>query len=147
MVVTRLRRLRAVTRVPVTVVVVVGVVTVMVVMVVVVVVVVVGKGFGVGFDRAEFVDRGGGGCGTVIFAQAPDGNAGQRPARTAHALPRGRPVMVVVLARRQAAALHQEQRATIRVQKRTDILQDLVAQRPHVQLVAYVFHLKQTNRV
>jgi hypothetical protein len=49
-------------------------------------------------------------------------------------------VVVVVLARRQAAALNQEQRTTVGVQQRADVLQDLVAQRPNVQFIAYVFH-------
>lgn len=56
-----------------------------------------------------FVGRG---RGTVVFAQAPDGDAGMRPPGAPHAL--GGPV-VVVLARGQAAALHQEQRASVRV--------------------------------
>jgi len=70
----------------------------------------------------------GGGCGdqTVVLAQATDGDAGLRPG-TAHAF-RGGPVVVVVLARRQAAALHQEQRAAVRVQQRADVLQDFVTQ-------------------
>lgn len=86
---------------------------------------------------------GGGGGGMVVLAQTPDGDTGLRPPGAAHALRRGRPVMVViVLARRQAAALDQEQRATVRVQQRAHVLQDLVTQRPHVQLVAYVFHLR-----
>lgn len=43
----------------------------------------------------------GGGGGTVVLAQTPDGDAGLRPPGAAHALRRGRPVMVViVLARR-----------------------------------------------
>lgn len=50
------------------------------------------------------------GCGMMVIvfaAQAPDRYAGvRRPARAAHALHRG-PVMIV-LARRQAAALHQK---------------------------------------
>jgi len=86
---------------------------------------------------------GGRGGGMVVFAQTADGYAGVRSPRAAHAL-RG-PVVVIVLARRQAAALDKEQRSAVCVQQRTDVLQDLVAQRPHVQFVAYVFHLKNTT--
>jgi len=75
----------------------------------------------------------------VVFAQAADGYASVRSARAAHAL--CWPVVVVVLARRQAAALDQKQRTTVGVQQRADVLQDLVAQRPHIQFIAYVFHL------
>jgi len=92
--------------------------------------------------------RGGGGRargGMVVFAQAADGYAGVRSAGAAHAL--RWPVVVIVLARRQAAALDQEQRTAVGVQQRADVLQDLVAQRPHVQFVAYVFHLKNTKTV
>lgn len=81
--------------------------------------------------------------GMVVFAQAADGYAGVRSAGAAHAF-RG-PVVVIVLARRQAAALDQEQRTAVGVQQRTDVLQDFVTQRPHVQFVAYVFHLKNTH--
>jgi len=79
----------------------------------------------------------------VVFAQAANGYASVRSPRAAHAL-RG-PMVVIVLARRQAAALDQEQRTAVGVQQRADVLQDLVAQRSHVQLVAYVFHLNNTN--
>jgi len=75
----------------------------------------------------------------VVFAQAADGYASVRSPRAANAL-RG-PVVVIVLARRQAAALDQEQRTAVGVQQCADVLQDLVAQRPHVQFIAYVFHL------
>lgn len=89
-------------------------------------------------------DDGGGGCdrgrgGVVVFAQAPDGYAGVRPPGAAQALRDG-PV-VIVLARRQTATLDQEQRAPVGVQQRADVLQDLVAQRPDVQFVAYVLYL------
>lgn len=82
----------------------------------------------------------------VVFAQTADGYAGVRPPGAAHAF--RWTVMVVVLARRDTAALDQEQRTSVRVQQRADVLQDLVAQRPHVQLVAYVLHLcKRNNNV
>jgi len=74
----------------------------------------------------------------IVFAQAADGYASVRSPRAAHAF--CGPVVVIVLARRQAATLDKEQRAAVCIQQRTDVLQDLVAQRPHVQFVAYVFH-------
>jgi len=118
------------------------IVVVIVVTIVVTVVVMVGGRRVVRPAAAVFRDAGT--SSVVVFAQAPDGYAGVRlPARAAHALHRG-PV-VIMLARRQPAALHQEQRAPVRVQQHAHVLQDLVAQRPHVQLVAYVFHLSSTH--
>lgn len=120
----------------------VEVMVVMMVIVVMVMLLLLGLGW--------FTVSGGDRCrcgGTVVFAQTPDRYAGVRSPGTAHALDR-RPVMVIMLARRQSAALHQEQRAPVRVQQRADVLQNLVTQRPDVQFVAYVFHLRtQTPRL
>lgn len=51
----------------------------------------------------------------------------------------------VVRHRGAPLALNEEQRAAIRVQQRTDVLQDLVAQGPHVQLVIDVFDLRNRH--
>lgn len=98
-----------------------------------------GHGDGRGGDDGGGGGRDRGRGGPVVFAQAPDGYAGVRPSGATQALRDG-PV-VIVLARRQPATLDQEQRAPVRVQQRADVLQDLVAQRPDVQLVANVLHL------
>jgi len=113
------------------------------------------------FRMVLFVIRGYGGCSgcgrrdgsgssggrggrIVVFTQAADSYASVGSSRAAHAVRRA--VVVIVLARRQAAALHQEQRTTVGVQQRADVLQDFVAQRPHVQFIAYVFHLCRTQQ-